>query len=145
MSWKRALINRLDHGTTRPLLARLATARARRLLRQDAALATAQTQNSATLTWSDGHPAGVTYNVYRAQGLCSGTPVFAKNVPLLIGFPEFMLGAYVPGVGALNSDIAIAANPSTGTGASLAFPATCGGLNGHSDWQRLGQPPEELT
>lgn len=39
----------------------------------------AQTQHSANLTWVDGqNPPGVTYSVYRAPGLCSGTPVFAK-------------------------------------------------------------------
>jgi hypothetical protein len=46
-----------------------------------AALACAERQisHSATLTWSDGqNPAGTTYSVYRAPGLCSGTPVFAK-------------------------------------------------------------------
>lgn len=39
----------------------------------------AQTTHSATLTWADTqNPAGTTYNVYRATGLCSGTPVFSK-------------------------------------------------------------------
>jgi hypothetical protein len=39
----------------------------------------AQTTHSATLTWQDAlNPAGTTYNVYRAPGLCSGSPVFAK-------------------------------------------------------------------
>ena len=34
-------------------------------------------QHSATLAWKDpGNPAGVTYNVKRATGLCSGTPAF---------------------------------------------------------------------
>lgn len=35
--------------------------------------------HSATLTWTDtANPAGTTYSVYRSQGLCSGTPTFAK-------------------------------------------------------------------
>jgi len=35
--------------------------------------------HSVTLTWLDGkNPTGVTYSVYRAVGLCSGTPTFAK-------------------------------------------------------------------
>lgn len=39
----------------------------------------AQTTHSATLTWVDTqNPAGTTYNIYRATGLCSGTPVFSK-------------------------------------------------------------------
>ncbi len=41
-------------------------------------LAAAQT-HSATLTWTDTlNPAGTTYSVYRATGLCSGTPTFSK-------------------------------------------------------------------
>lgn len=43
-----------------------------------AALA-AQTSHSVTLTWADTqNPTGTTYSVYRASGLCSGTPTFAK-------------------------------------------------------------------
>lgn len=35
--------------------------------------------HSATLTWTDNaNPAGTTYSVYRASGLCSGTPTFSK-------------------------------------------------------------------
>lgn len=35
--------------------------------------------HSVTATWQDTqNPAGTTYSVYRAQGLCSGTPTFAK-------------------------------------------------------------------
>ncbi len=39
-----------------------------------------QTTHSATVSWSDAlNPVGsTTYSVYRAPGLCSGTPVFAK-------------------------------------------------------------------
>jgi len=37
------------------------------------------TTHSATLKWVDTlNPTGTTYNVYRAPGLCSGSPVFAK-------------------------------------------------------------------
>lgn len=44
-----------------------------------AALACAQAQHSAVLTWTDAqNPSGTTYTVYRAQGLCSGTPAFSK-------------------------------------------------------------------
>ncbi len=36
-------------------------------------------QHSVTLTWVDTqNPAGTTYSVYRATGLCSGTPTFSK-------------------------------------------------------------------
>jgi hypothetical protein len=38
----------------------------------------AQTTHKVTLAWVDGlNPAGVTYTVYRATGLCSGTPTFS--------------------------------------------------------------------
>ena len=46
-----------------------------------AMLALAQTpaNHSVTLTWQDtSNPAGTTYSVYRATGLCSGTPAFSK-------------------------------------------------------------------
>jgi hypothetical protein len=37
------------------------------------------TQHTVTLAWTDTlNPAGTTYNVYRAVGICSGTPTFAK-------------------------------------------------------------------
>lgn len=36
-------------------------------------------QHSVTLNWVDAsNPAGTTYNVYRATGLCTGTPTFSK-------------------------------------------------------------------
>ena len=40
----------------------------------------AQTQqHSVTLVWQDAaNPAGTTYNVYKATGLCSGSPSFNK-------------------------------------------------------------------
>lgn len=39
----------------------------------------AQTTHSVTLTWVDAsNPTGTTYSVYRASGLCSGTPTFSK-------------------------------------------------------------------
>lgn len=39
----------------------------------------AQATHSVTLSWSDtSNPAGTTYTVYRATGLCSGTPTFSK-------------------------------------------------------------------
>lgn len=39
----------------------------------------AQATHTATLTWTDtANPAGTTYNVYRATGLCSGSPIFSK-------------------------------------------------------------------
>lgn len=39
----------------------------------------AQSTRTVTLTWADTvNPAGTTYSVYRASGLCSGTPTFAK-------------------------------------------------------------------
>lgn len=48
------------------------------LLLGHAAFAQATT-HSATATWLDNqNPAGATYNLYRASGLCSGTPAFSK-------------------------------------------------------------------
>lgn len=43
-------------------------------------LLVAQTTHSATITWADAlNPAaGTTYSVYRAFGLCSGSPMFSK-------------------------------------------------------------------
>lgn len=39
----------------------------------------AQSTRTVTLTWQDTtNPAGTTYSVYRAPGVCSGTPTFAK-------------------------------------------------------------------
>jgi len=45
-----------------------------------ASLLVGQTTHVVTLNWTDTlNPAtGTTYSVYRATGLCSGTPVFAK-------------------------------------------------------------------
>lgn len=44
-----------------------------------AAIGLAQTTHSVTLTLVDNlNPAGTTYTFYRATGLCSGTPTFAK-------------------------------------------------------------------
>lgn len=38
-----------------------------------------QTTHQATLTWQDlTNPVGTTYSVYRATGLCSGSPTFSK-------------------------------------------------------------------
>ena len=43
------------------------------------ALAQSPTNHSVTLTWQDpSNPAGTTYSVYRATGLCSGNPAFSK-------------------------------------------------------------------
>jgi hypothetical protein len=45
-----------------------------------ALIASAQApQHSVTLLWADAsNPTGTTYSVYRATGLCSGSPVFVK-------------------------------------------------------------------
>lgn len=42
-------------------------------------VAAAQTTHKATITITDTiNPTGTTYSIYRATGLCSGTPVFSK-------------------------------------------------------------------
>ena len=44
-----------------------------------ASAAAAQTTHKVTLTWQDTlNPAGTTYSVYRATGLCSGTPAWSN-------------------------------------------------------------------
>jgi hypothetical protein len=44
-----------------------------------ATCAIAQQTHSVTLNWVDtANPAGTTYSIYRATGLCSGTPVWSK-------------------------------------------------------------------
>lgn len=49
------------------------------------ALLSAQTTHSVTLTWVDSlNPVGTTYTVYRATGLCSGTPTFSKIASALV-------------------------------------------------------------
>jgi hypothetical protein len=46
----------------------------------------AQTTHSATLNWvDDKNPQGTTYSVYRATGLCSGSPVFSKIATAVAG------------------------------------------------------------
>lgn len=46
-----------------------------------ASAALAQSQHSVTLNWGDPqNPAGTTYTIYRATGMCSGTPQFSKLV-----------------------------------------------------------------
>ena len=52
-----------------------------------AALLAAQTlQHSVVLTWTDSaNPTGTTYSVYRATGLCSGTPTFSKLATAVSG------------------------------------------------------------
>jgi hypothetical protein len=49
------------------------------LMLASVALIAAQTSHSVTLNWTDTlNPSGTVYNVYRATGLCSGSPVFSK-------------------------------------------------------------------
>lgn len=49
------------------------------LILASTAVARAQSTHTVTASWTDGkNPTGVTYTVYRATGLCSGTPTFAK-------------------------------------------------------------------
>jgi hypothetical protein len=60
-------------------------------------LAAQTASHSVTLTWVDTlNPTGTTYTVYRAPGLCSGSPVFAKiatAVPAL----TYLDGSVTPG------------------------------------------------
>lgn len=43
------------------------------------ASARAQTPHTVTLTWTDpNNPTGTEYNIYKASGVCTGSPTFAK-------------------------------------------------------------------
>jgi hypothetical protein len=54
-------------------------------------------QHSVTLAWTDtANPAGTTYSVYKATGLCSGTPTFAK-VATALTVLTYADSAVVPG------------------------------------------------
>jgi hypothetical protein len=49
------------------------------LLLFSATVAAAQTSHSVKITWTDTvNPAGTTYNVYKANTNCTGTPTFVK-------------------------------------------------------------------
>lgn len=57
----------------------------------------AQTTHSVTLTWTDTlNPSGTTYTVYRATGLCSGTPTFSKLASALTG-KTYLDSTVIPG------------------------------------------------
>jgi len=48
--------------------------------------ASAQTTHKAVLTWVDAlNPTGTTYTIYRATGLCSGSPIFSKLATGVVG------------------------------------------------------------
>ena len=67
------------------------------LLIATAALAQTPPTHSATLTWQDtANPAGTTYSVYRATGLCSGTPTFAK-IASAVATKTFVDSTVLPG------------------------------------------------
>ena len=86
--------------------------------------------HSVNLSWTDtANPAGTTYNVYRATGLCSGTPVFSKlatGVPIATVAAPYVDSTVTPGnfcyqvtatVAGLESPASNSVNPSV-----LPFP-----------------------
>ncbi len=89
-----------------------------------ASLLGAQTTHTAMLTWVDAlNPVGATYSVYRAPGLCSGSPVFAKlatavaaltytDTSVAPGNYCFQISATAGGVESAPSNQAAAAVPS---------------------------------
>jgi hypothetical protein len=94
--------------------------------------AVAQASHSVLLTWTDTlNPAtGTTYTVYRASGLCSGTPTFSK-VATAVAVKTYTDSTVTPGnycyqitasFGGAESQPSNSVNPSVG-----AFPPT--GLN----------------
>lgn len=57
----------------------------------------AQTVHNDTLTWTDpSNPAGTTYNVYQASGLCSGNPTFTQ-VATAITAKTYLVTPLAPG------------------------------------------------
>jgi fibronectin type 3 domain-containing protein len=80
--------------------------------------------HSATLSWMDTqNPAGTTYNVYRATGLCSGTPAFSKLataiVPMTYVDTTVTPGNYCYGVTAVSNGV----ESSMSTSAAAAVPS----------------------
>lgn len=58
----------------------------------------AQTGRTVVLTWVDTqNPTATTYSVYRAPGLCSGTPVFAK-ISTALAVKTFSDASVAPGL-----------------------------------------------
>lgn len=69
----------------------------KRLLFLLAAPLFAQTTHSVVLNWNDtANPAGTTYNVYRATGLCSGSPAFSK-IATAVAAKTYTDGTPTPG------------------------------------------------
>ena len=99
------------------------------------AFATAQAAtHSATLTWSDTqNPSGTTYTIYRATGLCSGTPTFAMLAAgvTVMNYVDTTVttGNYCYGVEAVFSAIIYLA---------YLHCYACGGVTGRSGW--FGMP-----
>ena len=53
--------------------------------------------HAATLTWTDpNNPTGTSYNIHRAPGLCSGSPVFATLATAVTGL-TYTDGTVTPG------------------------------------------------
>lgn len=68
-NWLRSSLSRFLFGSLAVVLLSCVGAKAQ----------TTPPTHSVTLAWVDTqNPSGTTYNVYRATGLCSGTPVFSK-------------------------------------------------------------------
>ncbi len=94
------------------------------LLLLTSALVIAQATHSVTLTWVDTlNPAGTTYNVKRAPGLCTGTPTFAviatgivpktyQDTTVTAGNYCYVVSATFSGIESPNSNSALAPVPS---------------------------------
>lgn len=91
----------------------------------------AQTPHTVTLNWLDAaNPSGATYNVYRATGLCSGTPVFSK-LATAVAVKTFVDSTVTPGnycyVTTASIGGAESGNSNNAPASVLPFPPT--GLN----------------
>lgn len=95
------------------------------------AIAATQTTHTATLTWTDNqNPSGTTYNVYRAQGLCSGSPVLAK-IATAVGTKTYQDTTVTPGnyCYAVTAVVAGAEGPQSPTAAGAVLPFAPTGLS----------------
>ncbi len=87
----------------------------------------AEKTHTATVVWTDpDNPSGAaTYSVYRATGLCSGSPTFSKVATALTALSyvdsSVTVGTYCFQITATQSNVESAASPS-GSGTVQPFP-----------------------
>ncbi len=122
-----------------------------------AAALAAQTTHSVTLAWTDTlNPAGTAYNVYRAPGLCTGTPAFvkiataaAKSYVDATATPAnfcYEVTAVYGGLESAPSNTVLASVPSFApTGTAVAVKQVGSAWNGVVTWTDTLNPPTGTT